>query len=101
MELSREFYKELLDNVDIGIYFVDKDRTIVYWSKGAERITGYSSPDVLNRRCADNVLVHIDETGNSLCTGICPLACTVTDGNARGADVYIFITKEGIGSRSL
>ena len=89
MELSREFYKELLDNVDVGIYFVDKDRTIVYWSKGAERITGYGSSDVLNRRCADNVLVHIDEAGNSLCTGICPLACTVTDGNARGADVYL------------
>ncbi len=89
MELSREVYKELLDNVEVGIYFVDRERTIVYWNKGAELITGYSSSDVLNRRCADNILVHVDEEGNSLCTRICPLACTLVDGNERSTDVYL------------
>jgi len=73
----------------VGIYFIDRDRTIVYWNKGAERITGYSSSDVLNRGCADNILVHVDEEGNSLCTRICQLACTVADGNEQSTDVYL------------
>lgn len=73
----------------MGIYFIDRDRTIVYWNKGAERITGYSSSDVLNRGSADNILVHVDEEVNSLCTRICPLACTVVDGNERSTDVYL------------
>jgi diguanylate cyclase (GGDEF)-like protein/PAS domain S-box-containing protein len=89
MELTGDFYKEVLDNADIGIYFVDRDRKIVYWNKGAERITGYSTSDVLNRRCADNILVHIDEDCNSLCTGGCPLACAVSDGSVRSAEVYL------------
>jgi PAS domain-containing protein len=37
VSLSEEFYRDLLDNIDVGVYFVDKDRKIVFWSKGADR----------------------------------------------------------------
>ncbi|MEA1884189.1 MAG: hypothetical protein U9N62_06690 [Thermotogota bacterium] len=27
--------------------------------------------------CYDNLLVHVDDKGNNLCTGLCPLAKTI------------------------
>jgi diguanylate cyclase (GGDEF)-like protein/PAS domain S-box-containing protein len=83
------FYKTLLDNLYDGVYFVDRDRTITYWSKGAERITGYTAPEVLGKSCYDNILLHVDKDGNSICTEICPLVNTVNDGRVRDADVYL------------
>ncbi len=50
------FYKMLLDNLYDGVYFVDPLRTITYWNKGAERITGYTAAEVIGKRCADNIL---------------------------------------------
>ena len=43
------FYKELLDHMSDGVYFVDRDRKIVYWNEGAERLTGWTTPP--QRRC--------------------------------------------------
>lgn len=83
------FYKTLLDNLYDGVYFVDRDRNITYWSKGAERITGYTAAEVLGKSCSDNILLHVDKDGNSLCTEICPLLNTVNDGRVRDAEVYL------------
>ena len=41
IKLTDDFYKGLLDNLYDGVYFVERNRGIVYWNKGAERITGY------------------------------------------------------------
>ena len=41
--MNQNFYKEIIDNLHDGVYFVDRDRVITYWNKGAERITGYSA----------------------------------------------------------
>jgi len=30
-----EFYRQLLDHIADGIYFVDRERRIHYWNKGA------------------------------------------------------------------
>ena len=39
MIFHEKFYKNLLDDIDMGIYFVDKQRKIIFWSKGAEKIS--------------------------------------------------------------
>ena len=83
------FYRELLDNLYDGVYFVDRDRVITYWNKGAQRITGYRAEEVIGRRCADNVLTHIDENGSTLCLGCCPLAETIEDGKPRSSEVFL------------
>jgi len=44
----------LLDNLHDGVYFVDCERRITYWNRGAERITGYSADEVVGSRCSDN-----------------------------------------------
>ena len=87
-------FRLLLDNVHDGVYFVDPERRIQYWNKSAERITGYSADEVLDRCCADNILVHVDENGTQLCRGQCPLAATIADGEKRQARVFLH-HKEG------
>ncbi len=66
-ELKEEFYRELLDHISDGIYFVDSDKKITFWNKSAERITGYSSSEVFGKSCSDNILRYIDESGNGVC----------------------------------
>lgn len=87
--MQNDFYKDLLDNLYDGVYFVDTTRTITYWNKGAERISGYSADEVAGRSCADNLLMHVDDAGNQLCTCGCPLASTLKDGKLREAEVYL------------
>jgi len=88
------FYRELLDNLSDGVYFTDTERRITYWSKGAERLTGYSQEDVLGRSCKDNILMHVDETGRLLCLTGCPLAQAMEECRPCEQEVYLR-TKEG------
>lgn len=83
------FYKDLLDNLYDGVYFVDRDRVITYWNNGAERITGYGRDQVLGRACRDNLLNHVTSNGTELCLDHCPLAACMDDGNVREADVFL------------
>ena len=83
------FCRELLDNLNDGVYLVDRDRRITDWSKGAERITGYKKDEVVGRRCADNLLMHVDEKGCSLCQGKCPLSFAMDDGIARNGEIFL------------
>jgi diguanylate cyclase (GGDEF)-like protein/PAS domain S-box-containing protein len=84
-----DFYYEILNNLFDGLYFVDRERRITFWNRTAERLTGYEARDVVGRRCADNILVHVDGEGRNLCEGLCPLARTLKDGEAREADVFL------------
>ena len=86
---ERPGYKEIIDNLYDGVYFVDRDRVITYWNKGAERITGYRSEDVVGRSCRDGILNHVTADGEALCTGDCPLAACMADGDVREADVFL------------
>ena len=83
------FYKELLDNLYDGVYFVDRQRRITYWNRGAERLTGYGSEEVLGRCCADNILVHTDAEGRQLCLCGCPLTETLLDGQVREKEIFL------------
>jgi diguanylate cyclase (GGDEF)-like protein/PAS domain S-box-containing protein len=82
-------YYDILNNLFDGLYFVDRERRITFWNRTAERLTGYKAGEVVGRRCADNILVHVDGEGRNLCEGLCPLARTLEDGEAREADVFL------------
>lgn len=86
---SDSFYRTILDEISDGVYFLDTNRNITYWSRGAERITGYPSDQILGSRCRDNILVHVDESGTHLCEGVCPVAQTLADAQTRRADVFL------------
>ena len=84
-----DFYKEIIDNLYDGIYFVDRDRVITYWNKGAERITGYPAAQTIGRACRDNLLNHVTDHGVQLCMNGCPLAAVMQDGNPREVEVFV------------
>ncbi len=79
----------LLDNISDGVYYVDRHRRILYWNRSAERITGFSSDEVLGRSCREGLLMHCDDAGTILCNEHCPLLDTIQDGRAREAHLYL------------
>jgi diguanylate cyclase (GGDEF)-like protein/PAS domain S-box-containing protein len=80
----------LLDELKEGVYFVNQDREFTLWSRGAERITGYSAEEMLGRHSFDNILRYEDENGKPLCMDGCPLHKTIEDGQSRDAQVYLY-----------
>ena len=81
--------KALLADISDGVYFTDQYRTIVYWNKKAERITGFSAEEVIGYHCHDNILNHVDDQGRSLCHSICPLAHTIKDRQPRASHLFL------------
>ena len=82
-------WQTLLEQLHDGVYFTDTERRITYWNRSAEEITGYRAADVIGSRCSDNILVHVDLEGHSLCLTCCPLAAVMADGQPRAAEVYL------------
>jgi diguanylate cyclase (GGDEF)-like protein/PAS domain S-box-containing protein len=87
--ISPSFYETLLDNLYDGVYFVNRERQITFWNQAAEKITGFTKAEVLGKRCADNLLRHVDDRGTPLCEGACPLSYTLSDGVQRSASVFL------------
>jgi diguanylate cyclase (GGDEF)-like protein/PAS domain S-box-containing protein len=85
----------ILDTMTDGVYVVDADREIVYWSAGAERITGYSSGEVVGKHCHDNVLVHTDLHGKQLCFTGCPLEDCIRTGKRYSVNEVFLKRKDG------
>ena len=70
---SDDFFKYIMDNMYEGIYFCDWERKITYWNTAAEKITGYKAAEVIGSHCWNNILMHTNEKGESLCkTDTCP-----------------------------
>jgi diguanylate cyclase (GGDEF)-like protein/PAS domain S-box-containing protein len=82
-------FKHVVDSLPDGVYVTDRERSITYWNRAAEAISGYSAEEVLGKRCSDNFLMHIDDSGCLLCEGACPLSRTLEDGLPHRADVYL------------
>jgi len=82
-------FETTIDSLDVGIYLVDQHRKIVYWNRGAERISGYLRQDVTGRFCRDDILVHWDENEAVLCSTDCVLAGCMRDGQACEATMYL------------
>jgi diguanylate cyclase (GGDEF)-like protein/PAS domain S-box-containing protein len=94
VKVPEAFYRELLDSLIYGIYFVDRERRISYWNRGAELITGYASADVVGSYCWNGLLRSMDGSGHILCQGGCPLAATMADGAERESEVAL-LHKQG------
>jgi diguanylate cyclase (GGDEF)-like protein/PAS domain S-box-containing protein len=94
VEETIEFYRKLLDNLYDGVYTLDRNRTIVFWNEGAERLTGYSKAEVIGRKCSDDILVHMNDGGHSLCELACPVEQSMS-GHCGGESEALLRHKEG------
>lgn len=63
--MFRNIYLDILSNISDGVYYINNDRKIEFWNKGAEMLTGYTSEDVRGKNC-DEVLYFEDESGIKL-----------------------------------
>jgi len=87
MEDRRE--NDLLKNLIDGVFFVDLDRKITFWNRGAERISGYTSQETVGLRCDNQILEHVNFEGKRMCSEGCPLLATMADGTAHEENVYL------------
>lgn len=92
MEPAKEFYTTLLNKVSNGVYIVDREKHIAFWSRKAEEITGRAASEMLHRGCHD-VLQHEDVRGKNLCEEDCPLDRTIREGKAFTRKIYLLHKK--------
>ena len=89
-----DVYRAVLESLPQGIYMVDRDRKILLWNDGAERITGYLRHEIVGRSCQNCVLRFCDEDDKLLCGAKCPLSATLRDGGTRRAGIFL-LHKDG------
>src|SRR5579862_6666470 len=75
-----EIYRHILDELQIGISVLDLNKRIVFWSDGAEEVTGYNRIDVLGHLCTDNILQHCDQNCCEMCAEKCPITTAIHGG---------------------
>lgn len=87
----------IVDSLNDGLYVCDKERRILYWSKSAERITDWTSEEVIGHRCMDMLLCHVDKDGHQLCSeALCPLHRSMATDTASTCPIIVFgQTKSG------
>jgi len=96
-EVNERGFGEILNCINAGVYITDTDRRIMFWSKGAERITGHAAEDVVGYRCTANILRHRDKDGRVLCTtDLCPLHRSMVRATPSEKPVVVYaVSKEG------
>ena len=87
--LAGEVFRQVMSDLQIGVYFTNLERRIVFWNAGAERITGYLTHEVIGRCCRENILIHCDHQQRPVCAACCPLAEAMADGKAREASLFL------------
>ncbi len=81
----------ILDSINDGIYTTDTERRITYWSRSAERITGWQADEVVGRCCRDSILCHVDRHGRTLCRGeTCPLYRSILTGKRSEIPIVVY-----------
>jgi diguanylate cyclase (GGDEF)-like protein/PAS domain S-box-containing protein len=88
-------FQRILDTISDGVYVTTDEREIVYWSKGAERITGYRADEVVGKHCYDNLLVHTDLHGRQVCLEGCPLQEAIEHGTELTVSEVFLKRKDG------
>jgi len=88
-DASKSLCNSVLDQVQDAVIWVDADRKVVYWNKGAERISGREAASVLGKACFEEPALFVDFGGVNICRDKCPVAMTLKDGAPRTLDVYL------------
>jgi diguanylate cyclase (GGDEF)-like protein/PAS domain S-box-containing protein len=89
-----ELFRLVLENLQTGVFLVDRDRKILFWNDGAQRITGYLPQDVVGRLPREHFLAP---NGNVQVGGLHvgdPVNLVFRDGKASVNEVSL-LHKEG------
>jgi diguanylate cyclase (GGDEF)-like protein/PAS domain S-box-containing protein len=73
-----EICRTILESLPAGLCVVDMQKKIVFWSDGAERITGHLRHEVIGHSCVSETLLHCDQPAHEFrgefCKDDCPVA---------------------------
>lgn len=82
---------DILNSLGDGAYITDTNRRIVFWNRAAERITGWTSKEVVGQCCSANILIHVDKDGRQLCShDTCPLHRSILTGQPSDTPLLIY-----------
>lgn len=87
--LEAEVFRSVMEELQVGIYFTDRERQIVFWNAGAEKITGYLSQEVVGRCCRDDILLHCDDRQVVVCGSCCPVAEAIAKGKSCETSLFV------------
>ncbi|RMF41952.1 MAG: PAS domain S-box protein [Planctomycetota bacterium] len=88
---------DIVDVMPVGVFTVDRAGRFIAWNAGAERITGYRSPDVLGQPCrlleGKNCkgfarLVDLLQDPSDLQGGICNQECKIESRDGRVVHIH-------------
>jgi diguanylate cyclase (GGDEF)-like protein/PAS domain S-box-containing protein len=88
------FYRRLIDDLDEGVVFLNHEREIVFWSRGMERLTGFSEAEAKSGGCTRHCMRFAGLEEIRACDGACSIHRTLSTGEAHEEDIY-FQHKEG------
>lgn len=84
-----EIYRDILDGLRIGVSVLDLQKKIIFWSDGAQQVTGYARIEVLGHPCSDNILLQCNHRNCEMCSQKCPAATALHD--ASPVETILFI----------
>jgi diguanylate cyclase (GGDEF)-like protein/PAS domain S-box-containing protein len=84
-----ELYRAILDALKVGVYLVNRTGKILFWSVGAERITGYLSQDVVGHSSLEDLLGHLDGENNRVNAEALPVSVVLREGTTSDAQVSL------------
>jgi diguanylate cyclase (GGDEF)-like protein/PAS domain S-box-containing protein len=82
MKENKDFI-QLADHLFDGVAWIDANGRIIFWNKGAERITGYPSGKIVGTAHQKGPSRPLDKNGKELPEDSIPLLLTVKDGVQR------------------
>jgi PAS domain S-box-containing protein len=81
--------KIILDNLDIGVFTVDRSGHITFFNTAAEKISGFNRRDILGEPCS--IIFEADDAQE-----VCLLKETIVDGMSRGSRRGKMNTRDGV-----
>jgi diguanylate cyclase (GGDEF)-like protein/PAS domain S-box-containing protein len=88
-------FRQILDTIPDGVCVTTDQREIIYWSAGAERITGYRADEVVGMHCCNSLLIHTTLEGEPMCFDGCPPQDCVEYGSERTVSEAFIRRKDG------
>jgi diguanylate cyclase (GGDEF)-like protein/PAS domain S-box-containing protein len=80
-----ELCRSILETLPTGLCVVDVQKKIVFWSDGAERITGYPRYEVIGRSCVAEPLQYFIQAGDESGSEHSPLSFAIKTGRPNDA----------------
>jgi len=84
-----EIFRVALEVLSTGVALLDRQRKIIFWNDGAEKITGYHRHDAVGHTIQANILGQCNGASCVHCGATCPLSQAIHEGKPAEIQGYI------------